>query len=229
MDFKPVIKSRLYEDVVNQIKDLIRSGKVKPGDKFPPERKLAKQLGVSRGTLREAFRVLEVRGIVESKRGGGRYLKDFTGQNIYQSDDSLLDLEKDAILKIAEARKLIETQIVKKAVQEATEEDIARMEQILKFMQTATKEEYLESNFDLDFHLAIAKATHNFALYDLLEAQIQLLIELQQKYILSHSWRKELCKDHESILAAIMERDEQAAEMEMEKHIDHLIEKIQKS
>lgn len=223
MEFKPIVSSRLYEEVVEQIKKLIIEGKIKPGDRFPSERKLAEQLGVSRGVLREAFRVLESMGLVTSKRGGGRYLRNYNKQNIYRSTDNFISLEKAALLDIAEARMLIETQIIKKAVEEATREDIDKIAEVLYAMENVSEEEYRESDLDLEFHLAIAESTHNFALHDLLEAQFQVLIELEQKHLLSPNRRKELCEEHKRILDTIITRDKIRAERVMAEHIENLI------
>ena len=226
MEFKPVKSPRLYEEVVNQIKELINKGDIKAGDKFPPERHLASEFGVSRGVLREAFRVLENRGLVRSKRGGGRYLRDFNQQNIYNSGNNFINLEKAALLDIAEARKLIETEIVKKATIEANNKDIDKINDLIHSMQEVSDDKYSESDLDLEFHLAIARATHNFALYDLLEAQIQLLIDLEQKHLLNPNKRRELCNEHKKILSAIKKRDKVVAENVMESHIDNLIDAI---
>ena len=226
MDFKPVKSPRLYEEVVEQIKNLINNGQIKPGDKFPPERKLASELGISRGVLREAFRVLENRGLVWSKRGGGRYLRNFNEQNIYNSGNNFISLEKAALLDIAEARKLIETQIVKKATNKASKKDINKIEYLIREMEDVSDSEYRESDLDLEFHLAIAKSTHNFALYDLLEAQIKLLIDLEQKHLLNPEKRRELCSEHKEILSAIKTKDIDKAEQVMEYHLENLIRAI---
>ena len=226
MDFKPVKSSRLYEEVIDQIKELIIDGQINPGDKFPPERKLAAKFGISRGVLREAFRVLESRGLIRSKRGGGRYLRDYHNQNIYSSSNKFINLEKDALLDVAEARKLIETQIVQRAIEEGTEKDIKNIRDILYTMDEADEKEYRESNLDLEFHMAIARATHNFALQDLLEAQIQLLIDLEQKSFLDPDNWKSLCDEHRKIFSAINDRDKERAKKVMNSHIQHLINAI---
>ena len=226
MKFKPVKTSRLYEEVVEQIKDLIRTGQIKPGDRFPAERELAGKIGVSRAVLREAFRVLESMGLVRSKRGGGRYLRDYNRQNIYKTGDVFLNLEKAVLLDIAEARRLLETQIIKKAIDEANDQDILAIKEVLTLMENVSEEKYRESDLDLEFHLAIASATHNFALYDLLEAQIHLLIDLEQKHLLAPERRKDLCHEHRAILRAITARDKRTAEQIMDNHLRNLIKAL---
>jgi GntR family transcriptional repressor for pyruvate dehydrogenase complex len=226
MDFKPIKSPRLYEEVIDQIKSLIVEGQISPGDKFPPERKLAAKFEISRGVLREAFRVLEARGFVRSKRGGGRYLRDYQNQNIYRSNNNFIELEKAALLDVVEARKLMETQIVKKATQEATETDLEEISDVLFTIEEADEKEYRDSNLDLEFHMAIARATHNFALQDLLEAQMQLLIDLEQRSFLDPESWKALCDEHKRIYNAILNRDKEKAEKVMNFHMQHLIKAI---
>jgi len=81
VSFRKVSRYRLYQDVVGQLVEHIRSGRILPGERFPSERELERQMGVSRGILREAFRVLEAGGIVESQPGGGRFLKQLDGRS----------------------------------------------------------------------------------------------------------------------------------------------------
>lgn len=227
MEFKPVKTSRLYEEVIDQIKDLIIEGQINPGDKFPPERELAAKFDISRGVLREAFRVLEARGLVRSKRGGGRYLRDYHKQNIYQSNNNnFINLEKAALLDVAEARQVIETQIVKKATLEAAEKDLSKIENVLFAIEEADEKEYRESNLDLEFHMAIARATHNFALRDLLEAQIKLLIDLEQSNFLDQESWKSLCDEHQQIYEAMVKRNKDKAAEVMGSHMEHLIRAI---
>jgi Transcriptional regulators len=76
MEFKEITPVRLYESVIDQIMDLVKRSELKPGDKLPPERELAEKLSISRNSLREAFRVLESRGLIKSKAGGGRYIRE---------------------------------------------------------------------------------------------------------------------------------------------------------
>ena len=227
MEFKPVKTSRLYEEVIDQIKDLIIEGQINPGDKFPPERELAAKFDISRGVLREAFRVLEARGLVRSKRGGGRYLRDYHKQNIYQSNNNnFINLEKAALLDVAEAGQVIETQIVKKATLEAAEKDLSKIENVLFAIEEADEKEYRESNLDLEFHMAIARATHNFALRDLLEAQIKLLIDLEQSNFLDQESWKSLCDEHQQIYEAMVKRNKDKAAEVMGSHMEHLIRAI---
>ena len=107
---------------------MIDRNEIQPGDKFPSERELMGKLGVSRSVLREAFRVLESRGLVYSRPGGGRYLRKVESFKLRQG--SSLDLEKDALLDVVESREIVEVQIVKLAVKRATDEEIRQLAEL---------------------------------------------------------------------------------------------------
>ena len=225
MPFFKVEKQRLYQSVVEQLVEFVRNGGVRPGQRFPSERELEKQLGVSRGILREAFRVLEVRGLIESRPGGGRFLREVTPPVLFQEGTTLLALEKSALLDIAEARMALEVTGAKIAAQRATQEDICNMSQVLESLHNTSNPEPGEDR-DLDFHLSIARATHNFALYELVKMQINLLREYHQQAHLDRQRWEDLCAEHRRIFEAIARRDADAAARAMDEHLLRLREAI---
>jgi len=128
MIFKEVIPVRLYENVMKQIVDLIKNNELKPGDKLPPERELAEKFSISRGSLREAFRVLESRGLIKSKPGGGRFIREVGKDVLIGSENIILRLEKSSMLELWEARKVFEFKVAELAAQRVTAEDIRIIE-----------------------------------------------------------------------------------------------------
>jgi GntR family transcriptional repressor for pyruvate dehydrogenase complex len=132
MKFREITPIRLYESVIEQIMNLIKNDKLKPGDKLPPERELAEKFSISRGSLREAFRVLESKGLIKSKPGGGRFIREI-------KKDAFIDTENTAE----------EVKVIEEAFSRVSEE--GRTED----------EKKIES--DTEFHLAIARASHNFS------------------------------------------------------------------
>ncbi len=129
MEFREITPVRLYESVIEQIMNLIKNNKLKPGDKLPPERELAEKLSISRGSLREAFRVLESRGLIKSKPGGGRYIREIRKNGHNSTENIISSLEKSSILELLEAREMFEVKIAKIAAQKATPEDIELIEE----------------------------------------------------------------------------------------------------
>ncbi|MGB9814072.1 MAG: FadR/GntR family transcriptional regulator [Thermovenabulum sp.] len=222
MNFKKVRNVRLYETIIQQIRQMIDEGKLKPGDKFPSERELMVQLGVSRSILREAFRVLESRGLVESKPGGGRFLRNVSGFQLINC--SAEDLERDALLEVVEAREIIEVKIVRLAAKRATEEEIEKLIELDKEFHgnDMSIKEYMEKDRDLFFHIAIAESAHNFILKEVISHILNISRELRERAILDYNDWVNLCKQHGDIVKAIAKRDEEEAAKKMAYHLSEL-------
>ncbi|MCP4718257.1 MAG: FadR family transcriptional regulator, partial [Desulfobacteraceae bacterium] len=136
--FKKAKQSRVFQDVVEQIQDAILSGKLEPGTKLPAERELKDMFNTSRGTLREALRVLEQKGLIEIKLGvtGGAIVKQIDADPIVQSLALLIRSGGVSLDHLAEFRIKIEGSIVELAAQRATPEDIQEMERLFKKAKT---------------------------------------------------------------------------------------------
>jgi GntR family transcriptional repressor for pyruvate dehydrogenase complex len=163
MDFQPVQVKKIYEEVVEQIRMLMENGSLKPGDKLLSERDLAEKLQVSRASLREALRALEMMGFVEIKAGGGTFIKETGGDEIIQPLAMFLSIERGSFFEIFEIRKIFEISSAHLAAQRATPVDLARIEENLIMMKAALTEDDSERGEDSDaaFHFSVAEATHN--------------------------------------------------------------------
>ncbi len=229
MKFREIIPVRLYESVIEQIMNLIKNNKLKPGDKLPPERELAERLSISRGSLREAFRVLESRGIIKSKPGGGRYIREIRKNGHNNTENIILSLEKSSILELLEAREIFEVKIVKLAAQKATAEDIELIEEALNKMNEGEElkdDKKMES--DTEFHLAIARASHNFVFVNIIKLHLDLLKETREKTQQIPGRREKRWHEHQVILQAIKEHDSKRAGEAMLKHLRNVREAMMK-
>lgn len=224
--FHQVQNTRLYQQVINQIKELIDQGHLRPGDKLPPERELSSHLGVSRAVLREACRVLESRGILITRQGGGRFLREVPLKESLGSNNVVLKMEKSAIMDILEARLVLETQTTAFAAMRISPKEIIKMEELCKLMDQDFERYELE-NGGLQFHYAIARASHNFVLQHIGEFQLKLLHDLEQRRVLGTSAWRHLNYEHVDILNAIKNRDSERASELMRGHLIHLKEKIE--
>ena len=165
--FRKAKQSRVFQDVVDQIQEAIISGKLKTGDQLPAERELKDRFNVSRGTLREALRVLEQKGLIEIKTGvsGGSIVKGANTEQVSASLALLIRYKKVSLENLAEFRIGLEGDVAAVAAQRATTDDVARLKALLA---TATAyldkgAEYWDSfiRTDEQIHLAIAETTHN--------------------------------------------------------------------
>jgi len=220
MEFKEIAPVRLYESVIEQIMDLIKNNELKPGDKLPPERELAEKLSISRNSLREAFRVLESRGLIKSKPGGGRFIREIRENGHNNTENIILSLEKSSILELLEAREVFEVKIAEIAAQRATLEDIEIIEEALnKMNQKEELKDDKKTESDTEFHLAIAGASHNFVFINIMKLHLDLLKETREKTWQIPGRREKQYQEHRAIFQAIKEHNSKKAEEAMLKHL----------
>jgi GntR family transcriptional repressor for pyruvate dehydrogenase complex len=179
--------------------DLIKSNELKPGDKLPPERELAEKLSISRGSLREAFRVLESRGLIKSKPSGGRYIREIRKNGYNNTENIILSLEKSSILELLEAREMFE---VKSKMNEEEE---------LKYGK--------ETESDSEFHLAIANASHNFVFVNIIKLHLDLLKDTREKTWKIPGRKEEQYQEHQAIFQAIKEHNSKKAGEAILRHL----------
>ena len=158
--FAQVQNEKVYVQIVRQVKQLIAEGKLKPGERLPPERVLAERFGTSRPSIREALAALEIMGLIECKTGVGSVVRaactaDLGESTAFGSDSSPYE--------IMEARLVIEPSIAKLAASRRTDDDVQRLTECIRQMGEATaRQDYAGYNrADADFHRAILDATHN--------------------------------------------------------------------
>jgi len=229
MKFRKITPVRLYESAIEQIMNLIKNKKLRPGDKLPPERELAEKLSISRGSLREAFRVLESRGLIKSKPGGGRYIREIRKNGHNNTENIILSLEKSSILELLEAREMFEVKIAKIAAQKATIEDIQLIEEALSKINEEEELKYgKETESDSEFHLAIANASHNFVFVNIIKLHLDLLRDTREKTWKIPGRREEQQEEHQTIFQAIKEHDSKEAGEAMLKHLKNVREVLVK-
>jgi GntR family transcriptional repressor for pyruvate dehydrogenase complex len=223
MEFKEIAPVRLYESVIEQIMDLIKNNELKPGDKLPPERELAEKLSISRNSLREAFRVLESRGLIKSKPGGGRFIREIRKNGHNNTENIILSLEKSSILELLEAREIFEVKIAEIAAQRATLEEIEIIEKALnKINQKEELKEDKKMESDTEFHLAIAGASHNFVFVNIMKLHLDLLKETREKTWQIPGRREKQYQEHQAIFQAIKEHNSKKAEEAILKHLRNI-------
>ena len=159
--FTPVRSVRLYETIIEQIATLVREGQLANGDRFPPERQLQDKWRVSRPILREAFRTLEMQGIVESRPGGGRYLRAERIPSPAELRGLRLADNRETLLQVWDARQALEARAAALAAVNASRAQLAAIGRPLRMLDTMTSDAYRRSDFNLEFHAAIARASGN--------------------------------------------------------------------
>ncbi|HEX2986991.1 MAG TPA: FadR/GntR family transcriptional regulator [Chloroflexota bacterium] len=216
--WEKVERTNSYEAIVEQVRHMIDSGVVRPGDRLPAERELAGKLAVSRATLREAFRVLEHTGLVESKIGQGRFVAQIKPYGAVTSGTAR-SLEGVAILDFLEVRRSLEVGMAGLAAERASAEEIANMEASL---YKVPENEEVDLKADTGFHMTIAEATHNGVYKRFFSSELFLLYRLATTIRLGWEWRNYNNPEHRDVLEAIRCHDRPAAEAAMLHHISSM-------
>lgn len=216
---KAIKKVRIHEEVVTQILELIREGKLKAGDQLPSERELAETFQVSRTSVREAIRAMETQGLVVSRPGAGTFITARTVESVVQPLVSLLLQERSDLVDIFEMRYLLEPHIAALAAKRATPEDIIRLREIVQAQERKNQEKELAVEEDTTFHLTLCQATQNKALLKLVSAIVDILSQ-SRKYSLQTPGRaRRSLASHREILDAVEKHDAERALLAMQKHI----------
>ena len=220
--FESVKRAKVSDEVAKQIKALISEGKLKPGDRLPPERELIKQFGISRPSLREALNSLVTMGFLEVKQAKRTYVKSVASERMQDPLSLLIQTDTQKIHDLIEVRKAMEAGGAYYAAQRASEEDIERLEKILKEMKQAIEKGQPLEKEDADFHLAIAQATHNIIQIHLMSTIYDLLRESVAKIFTNHVKTKKLYQQHYRIFCAIKKHSPEKARESTLEHLDYV-------
>jgi len=224
-NFQEIVIEKPEDKIIRQIRSLITSGQLKPGDKLPPERKLAEKLGVGRSYVRDAIRKLEVYGILRTLPQSGTVVAGIGIAALEGLISNVLQLEDSHFTSLVETRVLLETESARLAAIRRTDEDIENLKQALEAYKKKVKNDEQAVEEDLMFHLKIAEASKNSVLRSLM-----LIITPD----IIHNFRKlEVCKDgrfyraleeHEAILQHLIEQKPDAAALAMRDHMKDVLE-----
>ncbi len=221
MPFQSIEPRRLYRQIAEQIRGLIRSGEYLPGARLPPERDLAKQLGVSRPSVREALIALEVEGLVEVRIGSGIYVQRAAAG---RSDDDASAVHAEAgPFELLRARHVIESECAALAAKSAKKAQIASIEDAVAVMQREFDAHTQPLAGDQLFHVRIAEATGNGALVAVVkmlweERTGPLYKQLEHHYDSPALWIAAMA-EHRAIVAAIAAHDPAGARSAMQRHL----------
>src|SRR5918998_2714986 len=216
---EPIKRVKLYEEVASRIRDLIADGELSPGQALPSERKLADQFKVGRAVIREAIRQLEVSGLVESRHGGGNYVREITVEHLVAPIASVLNGMSHLRGELMDARLFFEPQIARAAAARATPEDLRLLEDVMQRQEEHVANGLSGAEEDAEFHDLLARATHNTVVERVMEVIDNLLEDSHVRYFRSVERSKVSLEGNRRILKAVQNHDRDAAQKAM---IDHL-------
>ncbi len=223
MELRPIRQKRIYEEIVQQFRELIASGDLKPGSRLLPERDLAKKLQVSRASLREALRALDMLGFVEMRQGDGTFVKDEYGDTVIQPLAMYIFLGQGSLSEIYEVRKTLESTTARLAAERATIAELEKINEILKQMGHDQGQSGKERLYDAAFHSAIAEAAHNSLLmrllYTISNTFNKTMESARKRLYLIPGNAERLLEQHGRIYRAILGRQSWTAQKEMFEHL----------
>jgi len=223
--FTPVKPQRLYEQIVDQIIDLIAQGEFPAGSQLPPERELAQQLQVSRASLREALTVLQMMGLVETRSGHGTFVSDRNSSPLLSFDYSWFYEAEESPFAILQARAVVEPSIAAFAAEHRSNEDLKRIEEIQRLVDVDKFDRQVFSEGDRKFHLAIAEISGNAVLVKMMSIVYELMGQklwsfMRDVTLTSDERLEEYTRQHWWVYKAIEARDPDGAYHAMVAHLN---------
>jgi GntR family transcriptional repressor for pyruvate dehydrogenase complex len=223
-DFEVVRKNKVYEEVAKQIERLILK-KLKPGDKLPSERELAELLQVSRSSIRDAIRSLELMGLVEPRQGTGTIVRQTaSGAAKISPFANALERKREQVTELLDFRKMLEPPLAARAATHASVEEVAEMEEILKRQEEKQNQGDAAIAEDTEFHYSIALASGNSVVLKVIDTLMDLLRDTRERSLQVEGRSQKSLAGHRRILGAIKRHDAEAAKAAMRRHIEDVEE-----
>ncbi len=214
---EPIVRRDLTIETLSRLAKLI--GGLKPGARLPTERELCQMLGVGRSTLREVIRTLDFLGVVQVRQGSGTYVAGADDGGVEKLLAVGLALERCSVGEIVEVRRILEEQAARLAALHRTEGELAHMEEVVARMKASAREPAQAASLDLEFHILVARASHNGVLAHLL-AGFRPLLELWiQRAVRQPEVIEEIVTEHAAVLRAIADQNPDAARARMFLHL----------
>ena len=222
-DFAAVRRNKVYEDVARQIERLILK-KLRPGDKLPSERELAEMLSVSRSSIRDAIRSLELMGMVEPRQGAGTIVCEITANSVTNPLANVLKRKEELIGELMDFRRILEPPLAGRAATNVSAEEISEMEEILNRQEQKLRRGENTIAEDSEFHYAVAMASGNSVVLKVLDLLMDLLRDTRERSLQVEGRPEKSLLGHRRILTAIKRHDTEAAKAAMRRHIEDVEE-----
>lgn len=225
-----VTQEKSYMKVIKYIKKQIRSGELTMGGKLPAERELSEILGISRNSVREAIRTLDIMGVISSQQGAGNFLTGDFKNNLVESMSMMFLLNQIDYKQISELRRALEMQALLLAIDNITDEEIQELIKIISLLETDTE----ANNVVLDkkLHYNITLASKNALIINILQALSEVLdkfiVDLRREILSQEDSRKVLMEAHNGMIESLITKDKNLAYESINKHFGVIDEKLNK-
>ncbi|MEW9671013.1 FadR/GntR family transcriptional regulator [Ammoniphilus sp. 3BR4] len=219
------LSKKSYEIIAEELQRIIDSGLIKPGEKLDTIENLAKEYHVGRSTIREALSQLKARGLVESRQGGGTYVTSPVPSDSLFQDHAISNAME--LTQLLQVRKILEVGSIELAAQLRGPSHIEELERILLQMKDAIGNEEISQVYDVNFHLAIAKATQNPLLQSMMEGistvMTRTIRDTRKLWLYSKKESADrLFEEHQRMLQAIINQDAEGGALVMREHLSQV-------
>lgn len=221
-------ENKSYMKVIDYIKKQIRNGELNIGGKLPAERELSEILGISRNSVREAIRTLDIMGVISSQQGAGNFLTGNFENNLVESLSMLFLLNQIDYRQVSELRRALEMEALMLAIDHITDEEIQTLVKIVS--QLERESEANNVVLDKKMHYNIALASKNTLIINILQALSEILdkfiVDLRREILSQEDSRKILIQAHNEMLESLIKRDKNLAYESINKHFSIIDQKI---
>jgi GntR family transcriptional repressor for pyruvate dehydrogenase complex len=229
--YKKIKPKKIYEEVSDELYEMIRSGSLKPGEQLDSIQQLAENFQVGRPAIREALSALSSMGLIEIKQGEGTFVKTFDPAIMNHPLSAALLMDQDNIKHLLEVRKILESGTAEVAAKKRTEENLIELKDMLFNMEKVSDDEELSDKADISFHVAVANASQNELLITLMNHVSELMTEkmrdIRRVALYSEEMTlKQLYQQHVRIYDAIVAQDEDGARSAMLFHLQSVEESL---
>ncbi|WP_168247822.1 MULTISPECIES: FCD domain-containing protein [unclassified Mesorhizobium] len=216
------VNAGVAQSVVNRILDLVRTGMLRSGDRLPSERELIQILNISRPSLREAIRALSTLGVVKSHHGGGAYITDLKARTLLAPLDFFLSLSQSNLADVFESRRIVETEIVRKAAINATAADVEILNGMLVAHEKVLADPIGFRILDARFHAQLSEIAGNSVLERIAYSLYNMGLDIRRRATENVALIRRSLSEHTTIVRAIEAADDGAAMAAMAAHLDHI-------
>lgn len=227
--FKPLVRpALLHETVQEAIRTYILENQLRPGDALPPETDLARQLGVSRNSVREAVKSLESLGILEVRRGSGLYVAEFSFDPLLDNLTYGLRFDFNQLAELLEVRRVLETGLVGKTMQAITPQTLNALGETVEQMRVNAEADRSITEEDRRFHQILFEPLGNIALLKLLDIFWRTYQDAARTHDMRNTDLLGTYRDHAAIFEAVRDQDAERARTALDTHYDGLVGRLER-
>lgn len=230
--FREIKNTKVFEQVIEQIKEIIKNGELRCGDKLPSERDLCEQLNVSRTSIREALRSLEMLGIVECRQGEGNFIKESFEDSLLEPLSITFMLHGSKTNEILELRKIIEPETAALAAKNISAAELQEIKELIDLLNHEEDSKKI-ADIDKEIHYKIVQASENYLVINVMYA-VSYLVDRYIEDVVANMFkspenRNVVMEQHKAIVKAIEAHNAHEASVAMRKHLDYTNNFISKS